>query len=130
MMAAGCGAFLGYLSFRGKAWRRAYALAATPILYLLLGFFAWFFGWLKDLAAAIFSQLWEWLVAALPESWEERIDAIPWAETSGYFLDVAWVLPVGPVFGLITLTFTTCFVVRLVRWLTTIKIMGTSIGDG
>ncbi len=42
-LSASCGAFLGYLSFRGKARRRIYALAATPIVYLLLGAYAWLF---------------------------------------------------------------------------------------
>lgn len=42
-LCASCGAFLGYLSFRGKARRRVYALAATPIVYLLLGVYAWLF---------------------------------------------------------------------------------------
>jgi hypothetical protein len=38
-----CVAFLGYLSWRGKLARRVYALAATPIAYLLLGVYAWLF---------------------------------------------------------------------------------------
>jgi len=38
-----CGAFLGYLSFRGKLARRVYALVATSIIYFLLGGYAWFF---------------------------------------------------------------------------------------
>ncbi len=38
-----CGTFLGYLSFRGKVPRRVYALVATPIIYLLVGFYASFF---------------------------------------------------------------------------------------
>ncbi|HUT93980.1 MAG TPA: DUF6057 family protein [Thermoguttaceae bacterium] len=42
-LCASCGAFLAYLSLRGKAARRVYALAATPILYLLLGVYAWLF---------------------------------------------------------------------------------------
>ena len=42
-LSASCGAFLGYLSLRGKAARRVYALAATPIVYLLLGVYVWFF---------------------------------------------------------------------------------------
>ena len=42
-LCASCGAFWGYLSFRGRWTRRVYALAATPILYLLLGVYAWFF---------------------------------------------------------------------------------------
>jgi len=42
-LCASCGAFLGYLSFRGKAARRVYALAATPLLYFALGVYAWFF---------------------------------------------------------------------------------------
>ena len=37
-----CGAFLGYLSFRGRTSRRAYALLVTPVLYVLLGGYAWF----------------------------------------------------------------------------------------
>ena len=42
-LCASCGAFLGYLSFRGKVSRRVYALVATPIVYLLLGVYAGFF---------------------------------------------------------------------------------------
>ena len=42
-LCAACGAFLGYLSLRGRSARRAYALAATPIVYLLLGVYAWLF---------------------------------------------------------------------------------------
>ena len=42
-LCASCGAFLGYLSFGGKLGRRVYALLATPIVYLLLGVYAWFF---------------------------------------------------------------------------------------
>ena len=42
-LCASCGAFLGYLSLRGKLSRRAYALVATPVLYLLLGVYAWLF---------------------------------------------------------------------------------------
>ena len=42
-LCASCGAFLGYLSLRARLARCIYALAATPILYLLLGFYAWFF---------------------------------------------------------------------------------------
>ncbi|HUT93979.1 MAG TPA: DUF6057 family protein [Thermoguttaceae bacterium] len=42
-LSASCGAFLGYLSLRGKAARRVYALAATPVVYLLLGVYAWLF---------------------------------------------------------------------------------------
>ena len=42
-LCASCGVFLGYLSFRAKVPRRVYAVAATPIIYLLLGFYAWFF---------------------------------------------------------------------------------------
>lgn len=48
-----CGAFLGYLSFRDKAWRRLYALVATPIAYFFLGVYAWpFVAWVV---------LFEWL---------------------------------------------------------------------
>jgi len=36
-LSASCGAFLGYLSLRGKLARRVYALVGTPIVYLLLG---------------------------------------------------------------------------------------------
>jgi len=42
-LAASCGALLGYLSFRGRTWRRAYALLVTPVLYVLLGGYVWFF---------------------------------------------------------------------------------------
>jgi hypothetical protein len=42
-LSVSCGAFLGYLSLRGSVPRRAYALAATPILYLVLGCYAWLF---------------------------------------------------------------------------------------
>lgn len=42
-LCASCGAFLGYLSFRRTALRRAYAFLAAPILYLLLGVYAWLF---------------------------------------------------------------------------------------
>ena len=42
-LCASCAAFLGYLSLRGKVARRVYALAATPIVYLVLGVYAWFF---------------------------------------------------------------------------------------
>lgn len=42
-LCASCAAFLGYLSFRKQAAKRAYALAATPVVYLLLGFYAWLF---------------------------------------------------------------------------------------
>ncbi|MBL7040520.1 MAG: hypothetical protein ISR77_17930 [Pirellulaceae bacterium] len=42
-LCASCGAFLGYLSFRGKVSRRVSALVATPIIYLLLGVYALFF---------------------------------------------------------------------------------------
>ncbi|HUT93981.1 MAG TPA: DUF6057 family protein [Thermoguttaceae bacterium] len=42
-LSASCAAFLGYLSLRGKVARRAYALAATPVVYLALGVYAWFF---------------------------------------------------------------------------------------
>jgi len=42
-LCASCGAFLAYRSFAGLAGRRVYALAATPILYLLLGAYAWLF---------------------------------------------------------------------------------------
>ncbi len=40
---AGSAAFLGYLSFGGKAWRRGYALAVTPGLYFLAGIYVWLF---------------------------------------------------------------------------------------
>lgn len=40
---ASCGAFLGFLLLRGKVPRRLYALVITPIIYLLLGVYAWFF---------------------------------------------------------------------------------------
>jgi len=40
---ASCGAFLGYLSLRGKAARWAYAPVATPVLYLLVGAYTWLF---------------------------------------------------------------------------------------
>ncbi|NQT15874.1 MAG: hypothetical protein HQ582_24170 [Planctomycetes bacterium] len=42
-LCASCAAFWGYLSWRGKSARRVYALAVTPIAYLLLGAYAWFF---------------------------------------------------------------------------------------
>lgn len=42
-LCAGCGAFLGYLSFRGKLGRRVYALLVTAVVYLLLGVHVWFF---------------------------------------------------------------------------------------
>lgn len=42
-LSASCGAFLGYLSLGGKAARRVYALAATPLLYFALGVYAWLF---------------------------------------------------------------------------------------
>lgn len=42
-LCASCGAFLGYLSLGAKSARRVCALVATPILYLLLGVYAWFF---------------------------------------------------------------------------------------
>lgn len=42
-LCASCGAFLGYLSLRARLARLAYALVATPIVYLLLGAYAWFF---------------------------------------------------------------------------------------
>jgi hypothetical protein len=42
-LCASCGAFLGYLSLRGKRARRVYALVATPVVYLLLGAYAWLF---------------------------------------------------------------------------------------
>jgi len=42
-LCASCGGFWGYLSFRGRRARRVYALAATPILYLLLGVYVWLF---------------------------------------------------------------------------------------
>lgn len=42
-LCASCGAFWGYLLFRGKSGRRVYALAATPVAYLLLGAHAWLF---------------------------------------------------------------------------------------
>lgn len=38
-----CAAFWGYVSLRGKAVRWAYALVATPVLYFLLGAYAWLF---------------------------------------------------------------------------------------
>ncbi len=42
-LCASCGAFLGYLSLRAKLARRVYALAATPVVYLLLGVHVWLF---------------------------------------------------------------------------------------
>jgi len=42
-LCASCASFLGYLSLRGKLARRVYALVATPIVYLFLGCYAWFF---------------------------------------------------------------------------------------
>ncbi len=42
-LCASCGALLGYLSFRRKVPRRIYALVVTPIIYLLLGVYVWFF---------------------------------------------------------------------------------------
>ena len=42
-LCASCGSFLGYLSWRTKLARRVYALVATPIVYLLVGVYAWFF---------------------------------------------------------------------------------------
>jgi len=42
-LCASCASFLGYLSLREKLARRVYALVVTPIAYLLLGFYAWFF---------------------------------------------------------------------------------------
>lgn len=42
-LCASCAAFWGYLSLRGKLARRVYALVATPIAYLVLGAYAWFF---------------------------------------------------------------------------------------
>lgn len=56
-LCASCGAFLGYVSLWGKAARRAYGLLATPVLYLLLGVYAWVFvAWVLAL---------EWLDAPL-----------------------------------------------------------------
>lgn len=40
---ASCGVFLGYLSLRGKLARQAYALLATPIVYLVVGVYCWLF---------------------------------------------------------------------------------------
>jgi len=37
-----CGAFLGYLSLRGKPARWGYALVATPPAYVVLGVYVWF----------------------------------------------------------------------------------------
>jgi len=42
-LCASCGALLGYLSLRATLARRIYALVATPIVYLFLGVYAWFF---------------------------------------------------------------------------------------
>ena len=42
-LCASCVAFLGYLCFGGKQGRRVYAFLATPIVYLVLGVYAWFF---------------------------------------------------------------------------------------
>lgn len=42
-LCASSGAFLGYLSLRGKLTSRIYALLATPIAYFCLGAYAWFF---------------------------------------------------------------------------------------
>ncbi len=42
-LCASCGFLLGYLSLHNKLARRVYALTATPIAYLSLGFYAWFF---------------------------------------------------------------------------------------
>jgi hypothetical protein len=42
-LCASCGFLLGYLSLHNKLARRVYALTATPIVYLSLGFYAWFF---------------------------------------------------------------------------------------
>lgn len=36
-----CGALLGYLALPGNVAKRAYALAAIPILYFLAGFYVW-----------------------------------------------------------------------------------------
>jgi len=59
-LCASCGALPGYLSFRGKAARRVYALAATPIVYLFLGVYAWFF--------VVWVVLFEWLDVPLRSS--------------------------------------------------------------
>ena len=40
---ASCGAFWGYLYFRGKVSRRVYAFVATPVLYVLVGAYVWIF---------------------------------------------------------------------------------------
>jgi len=50
-LCASCGAFLGYVSLRGKSARWGCALVATPVLYLLLGAYAWLFvAWIVALA--------------------------------------------------------------------------------
>lgn len=50
-LCASCGVFWGYVSLRGKVARWAYALVATPVLYLLLGVYAWLFvAWIVALA--------------------------------------------------------------------------------
>jgi len=42
-LCASCATFLGYLSLRGRLARQIYALVATPVAYLVLGAYAWFF---------------------------------------------------------------------------------------
>lgn len=72
---ASCCAFLGYLSLPGTRWRRLYALAVTPIVYLLAGvyvgvFVAWVAAseWLESprQSRLVFTAAWVALGVALP----------------------------------------------------------------
>ena len=83
-LTASCGAFLGYLWIGGKLWRRIYALVATPIVYLCLGFYGWFF--------VVWVVVFEWLDSPLRSDLTFKIFyivfslAVPFAAWRWFFM--------------------------------------------
>jgi len=72
-LCASCGAFFGYLSMPGTRIRRFYAVLVTPIAYLALGFYAWFF--------VIWVALFEWLDGPLRSGLPFKIGYVVFAAT-------------------------------------------------
>lgn len=82
----------------------------------VLEYTRWLWEWFVWLLGKLWDELWPHIHDMLPPEFQQRLNDLPISAARAVWQDVAWILPIEEVLGIVFTTYAVVATIRLVRW--------------